>query len=328
LILVTGGAGFLGSHLVKQLLDLGQRVRVLERPGASLDHLPLHRIELVSADIRDEYAVQKATRDCEYVYHLAADPNLWRRDRREFDSINRLGTIHVMRAALTNGAKRILHTSTESILSTKDSNGGAVEKLRLKASDMIGPYCLSKFQAEQAVFRMVEEEGAPIIVVSPTLPVGPGDRLQTPLTRLSLAFCRGELSAYLDCKFNLIDARDVATGMILSMKKGKVGTRYLLGAENLCLSDWLSILSAEVEQSLPRYKVTYSLALSVAWFSEMWADYVSGKIPLATITGVRLTRRNMFFNSFASLNELGLHPRPLLESARDAVAWYRSQEWL
>ncbi len=327
MILVTGGAGFLGSHLVAQLLDAGQPVRVLERPGASAEHLPLDRIELVSADIRDESAVREAARDCEYVYHLAADANLWRRNRGEFDRINRLGTVHVMRAALDNGAKRILYTSTESILSSRNSNGGAVEKLRLKASDMLGPYCLSKFHAEEEVFRLVEE-GAPIIVVSPTLPVGPGDRGQTPPTRMSVAFCRGELPAYLDCRFNLIDARDVATGMILAMEKGRTGIRYLLGAENLRLSDWLTILGEEAGQPVPRWKVPYALALCVAWFGETWADYVSGKMPMATITGVRLTRRNMFFDPSASLKELGLHPRPIREAARDAVAWYRSQGWL
>ena len=67
MILVTGGAGFLGSHLVTQLLDANESVRVLERPGASVDHLPLDRIELVSADIRDEPSVRKATRNFEYV---------------------------------------------------------------------------------------------------------------------------------------------------------------------------------------------------------------------------------------------------------------------
>lgn len=327
MILVTGGAGFLGTHLVAQLLAANESVRVLERPGASVDHLPLDQIELVRVDIRDEPAVRKATQGCEYVYHLAADPNLWCRDRREFDKINHLGTIHVMRAALDSGAKKILYTSTESILSSHTPEERFVEKLRLKADDMVGPYCLSKFHAERAVFRMVKQ-GAPIIVVSPTLPVGPGDRLQTPPTRLSLAFCRGELPGYLECNFNLIDARDVATGMILAMKKGKTGIRYLLGAENLRLSDWLKILSEETQQPLPRWKVPYSLALLVAWFSEMWADHVSGKMPMATVTGVRLTRRNMFFDSSISLKELGLHPRPIREAARDAIAWYRSQGWL
>jgi dihydroflavonol-4-reductase len=326
-ILVTGGAGFLGSHLVTQLLEAGHPVRVLERPGASVDHLPLDRIELVSADIRDEPAVREATRDCEYVYHLAADANLWRRNRGEFDKINRLGTVHVMCAALDNGAKRILYTSTESILSSKNSKGGAVENLRLQASDMLGPYCLSKFHAEEEVFRLVEE-GAPIIIVSPTLPVGPGDRGKTPPTRMSVAFCKGELPAYLDCRFNLIDARDAAAGMILAMEKGRTGIRYLLGAENVRLSEWLRILGEEAGQPVPRWKVPYSVALLAAWFSELWADWVSGKMPMATITGVRLTRRNMFFDPSFSLKELGLQPRPIREAARDAVAWYRSQGWL
>lgn len=327
MILVTGGAGFLGSHLVDQLLDAGETVRVLERPGAKVEHLPLDRIELVSADIRDEPAVQKAARDCEYVYHLAADANLWRRDRGEYDQINHLGTVHVMRAALDSGARRILYTSTESILSSPDSNGGAVENLRLKAEDMLGPYCLSKFHAEEAVFHMVEE-GAPIIIVSPTLPVGPGDRGMTPPTRMSVAFCKGELPAYLDCRFNLVDARDVATGMIQAMQKGRTGIRYLLGGENVRLSEWLRILGEVAGQPVPRWKVPYSVALVAAWFSELWADWVTGKMPMATITGVRLTRRNMFFDPSASLKELGLRPRPIREAARDAVAWYRSQGWL
>ncbi|MCP5274120.1 MAG: NAD-dependent epimerase/dehydratase family protein [Burkholderiales bacterium] len=327
MILVTGGAGFLGSHLVTQLLDAGHAVRVLERPEAKVDHLPLGRIELVSADIRNKEAVQKATRNCQYVYHLAADPNLWRPNRREFDSINHLGTVHVMRAALDNGAERILYTSTESILTSREFNGGAAEHLRLKASDMLGPYCLSKFHAEESVFRMVKE-GAPIIVASPTLPVGPGDRSLTPPTRMSVAFCRGDLPAYLDCRFNLIDARDVATGMTLAMTKGKTGIRYILGGENLLLSEWLNILGKETGQPLPRWKVPYPLALTAAWFSELWADYISGKMPIATITGVRLTRRNMFFDSSISINELGLHHRPIREAARDAVAWYRLQGWL
>jgi dihydroflavonol-4-reductase len=116
--------------------------------------------------------------------------------------------------------------------------------------------------------------------------------------------------------------------MILAVKKGRAGIRYLLGAENFFLSEWLSILGEEARQPLPRWKVPYSFALLAAWFSEVWADYVSNKMPLATITGVRLTRRNMFFDPSASLNELGLHPRPIRESVRDTVAWYRSQGWL
>ncbi len=103
--IVTGGAGFIGSHLVDLLTDRGERVRVVERPRASVAHLPAG-VEVVFADIRDERAVTAAMRGGRFVYHLAANPNLWARDRREFDAVNHQGTIHVLDAALANGAER------------------------------------------------------------------------------------------------------------------------------------------------------------------------------------------------------------------------------
>jgi dihydroflavonol-4-reductase len=145
---------------------------------------------------------------------------------------------------------------------------------------------------------------------------------------MSVAFCRGELPSYLDCRLNLVDVRDVATGMIVAMRRGRTGVRYLLGGENQWLSDWLRILGDETGQPVPQWTVPYALALTFAWFSERWADHVSGSMPLATVTGVRLTRRCMFFDPAASLIELGLEFRPITESARDAVAWYREQGWL
>jgi dihydroflavonol-4-reductase len=326
--LVTGGAGFIGSHLVAALLDEGEDVRVLEHPGATVDHLPLEDIELVRADICDREAMAWATRDCQHVYHLAADPNLWRRDLREYDAINHRGALNVIQAALDNGAERVLHTSTESILASA-ANGvrDPVEQRELEEGDMLGPYCLSKFRADAAVRRLAAA-GAPVILVCPTLPVGPGDRSLTPPTRMSLAFCRGELPAYLNCRFNLVDARDVATGMIAAMRKGRPGRRYLLGGHNRELVDWLELLGTQVGRSLPRWRAPYAVALAVAWSSEKWATHVTGKVPMATVTGVRLTRRSMFFDSSASLTELGLLPRPVEESARDAVDWYRWLGWL
>src|SRR5580704_4220629 len=83
-LLVTGGGGFIGSHLVGQLVERGERVRVLERPGATISHLPLERIDVVFADIRDRTAVARALGGCEEVYHLAANPNLWTQQRGHF----------------------------------------------------------------------------------------------------------------------------------------------------------------------------------------------------------------------------------------------------
>lgn len=322
--LVTGGGGFIGSHLVRRLLANKEDVRVLELAGSNVQHLPLDDIDLVYADIRDREAVDKAMKDCSRVYHLAADPNLWRRDSSEFDQINHQGALNVLHSALDHGVVRIIHTSTESILTSEDFDGGAVEHLQLRESDMMGPYCLSKFHADQAALQL-GKSGEPVIVVCPTLPVGPGDRRLTPPTRMALAFCRGELPAYLDCRFNLIDVRDIAEGMCAAMEKGTPGIRYLLGFENYHLGDWLDMLGGEINKARPGFTVPYQLALSVAWFSEHWARYVTGKMPMATITGVKLTQRSMHFDPSNTLKELGLQPRPVQQSASDTVAWFKSE---
>lgn len=324
---VTGGAGFIGTHLVNALVAREQSVRVIEHPRARVDHLPDVGVEIIRADIRDRDALKVAMARATNVYHLAADPNLWRRRPQEFDDINHGGTRNVLEIALDLGAKRILYASTESILSSVKSESVPVEKLELCEADMVGPYCLSKYRAERFAFELAAQ-GAPVVVASPTLPVGPGDRNQTPPTRMAVAFCRGAMPAYLDCRFNLIDVRDVAEGLVRVIERGRPSVRYLLGHVNVRLSDWLRILAAACGRKPPRLQVPYVVALATAWVSERWADYVSGEMPLATVTGVRLTRRSMHFDPSASLDELGIRPRDISESARDALTWYRAQGWL
>jgi dihydroflavonol-4-reductase len=287
-------------------------------------HLPLDAIELVRGDIRCEQEVRNAVRGCRQVYHLAANPNLWTRVRSDFDAVNNEGTRHVLHEALRAGAERVLHTSTESILARAQSSGQSVERLRLKDENMIGPYCLSKLKGEQEAFRLADS-GAPVIVACPTLPIGPGDHHLTPPSRMTLAFCQGKLPAYLDCRFNMIDARDIASGLRAAMKVGQPRIRYLLGGANLRLVEWLAIVGRLIGREVPRWQVSYPLALIVAYASEWAADHLTGRMPMATITGVKLTRHCMHFEVAASQKHLGLKSRTVEESARDAIAWFRQQ---
>lgn len=323
LTIVTGGAGFIGSHLVDRLAAEGRRVRVVERPGAAVGHLP-GGVEVVFADIRDRSAVDRAVVGGRWVYHLAANPNLWARDRSTFDEVNYRGTLHVLDASLAAGAERVLHCSTESILTRARSSGPIGEDVEVTEDDAVGPYCLSKLRAEQAAMRRARE-GRPVVIANPTMPVGPGDRGISPPTRLMLDFCNRRLPAVMDCTLNLIDVRDVAEGLMRTMGRGTPGRRYLLGAENLTLLGLLGILGELTGVRPPRLRVPYALAIASAHVSEFWADHVSGQMPQATVTGVRLTRRAMHFDAGRSLRELGLAPRPIRASLADAVAWHRGQ---
>lgn len=321
LTVVTGGAGFIGNHLVENLVKRGERVRVVERPGADAAHLPAG-VEVVRADIRDREAVVRALEGCRRVYHLAANPNLWARDRSEFDAVNHRGTVNVLDAALDAGAERVLHTSTESILTRARQRGPIGAEVRVTMADAVGPYCRSKLRAENEAMARARA-GKAVVIANPTMPVGPGDRGLSPPSRLIRDFCLGRLPARMDCTLNVIDVRDVAEGLVRTMAHGTPGRRYLLGGENLTLVGLLGILSELTGVPVPRWRVPYPVGLGVAWVSELWADRVTGQPPKATVTGVRLTRRAMHFDASASLAALGLTPRPARESLADAVRWLR-----
>ncbi|WP_337173858.1 NAD-dependent epimerase/dehydratase family protein [Paludisphaera sp.] len=319
---VTGGAGFIGGHLVELLAARGEAVRVVERPGADVSHLP-SGVEIVFADVRRREGLDEALRGSRFVYHLAANPNLWAPDRGEFEAVNHRGTVHVLDAALAAGAERILHTSTESILTKSGAAGPIDEDVRIEESDAVGPYCLSKLRAENHAMKLAAE-GKPIVVANPTMPVGPGDRGGSPPTRLIRDFTRGALPAVLDCTLNLIDVRDVALGLARVLEVGRPGRRYLLGGANLTLLELFGILSELTGRPAPRWRVPYAIGLAFAHASELWADRVSGRSPQATVTGLKLARRLMHFDASRSLRELDLEPRPVRESLADAVDWLRA----
>ncbi len=152
-ILVTGGAGFIGSHLVRLLVERGERMRVLDLPGAPVSHLPLDRLELVSGDICDEATVQRAVRGCREVYHLAANPHLWVQPRGQFRRVNYIGALNVIESALAAGVRRVLHASTESILTRARQSEAITEEQHVTYEDVIGPYCRSKYLAERHALR-------------------------------------------------------------------------------------------------------------------------------------------------------------------------------
>jgi dihydroflavonol-4-reductase len=314
--LVTGGGGFIGSHVTRLLSDRGEAVRVLDIAGA--DGLP-DAVEVIRGSILDPHVLRRAFAGVDRVYHLAADPNLWNRDPRSFDRINHIGTCRVLEEAMRRGVERFVHTSTETILKScrRDSTGLTDEAVSLALSDMTGPYCRSKFLAEQECLKAART-GFPVVVVNPTLPIGPGDRhLNTP-SRMLLGFLNGTVPAYLECFLNLVDVRDAAHGHLRAADFGQPGERYILGGENIRLSDLLQLLAELTGLPMPKRRVPYGLALAVAVVSEAVSRF-TGRPPAAPLTGVRLVRKPSAFDCSKAVETLGLVVTPLRGSLIDAI---------
>ena len=326
--LVTGGLGFIGHHLVTLLQQRGHAVRILDLAAPQTRHPD---IDYITGSITDAAVVDKATQDIQQVYHLAANAGLWSPRKSEFVTINQTGTRNVMAAAIAAGAEKVVHCSTESILKSvkrpelgKAPGGKTDETVSLTLDDMAGAYCQGKFVAEQEAFAAAER-GLPVVIVNPTVPIGPGDRRITPPTRMMLGFLNGKYPAYLNSTLNLIDARDVALGHILAAEKGVPGERYILGNANLTLGTLLQHLEALTGLPMPKQQIPYWLAFGVSVLQEFIADTITKSPPSAPLTGVKLARSPMTFDNTKAQQQLGLTFRPLAESLGDAIADYRQR---
>lgn len=318
--LVIGGSGFIGSHLVHELVRRHEKVRVFDQNPFPVDikHQP---DEMMIGDILNINDLLSSMENCRTVYHLAGTPELWSRDVTIFDRLNRQGTENVLKAARQSHINRLVFTSTESILAPLHGNEPVTEEARPKLEDMLGPYCRSKFLAEQAVFKAAEV-GLDAVVVCPTLPIGPGDRNLTPPGQMIEDFLKGKIPGYLDATLNFADVRDMAIWHRLAAERGESGRRYILSGHNLTIHEFFQHLSRESGQPCPKLKVPYSVAL--AWsYVENFYGIITGRKPQSSITGVKLCKRSMAFNGAWTWKTLGHQPRPLKESIRDAVAWHR-----
>lgn len=316
--LVTGATGFVGWHVARRLIEKGHSVRALVRPGSRLREL---EAEPVTGDLRDRASLERATVGCGVVFHVAADYRLWARQAGELYESNVQGTRNLLEAARRARVDRVVYTSTVGTVGLRRTGLGD-EETPVALKDMAGAYKRSKFLAEQAALAAAAE-GLPVVVVNPTAPIGDHDFKPTPTGRIILDFLRGAMPAYIDTGLNFVDVRDVADGHLLACERGCSGRRYILGAENLTLGEFLERLAAISGRPAPRWRIPYLAALAAAIVSTGWAR-LSGRPPRAPLDGVRMARKKMFVSSARAARELGYSPKPVHDALARAVEWFRA----
>lgn len=321
--LVTGGAGFIGGHVVEQLRARGRHVRILD-PVAPSD--AVGGDEFIEGSVTDPNAVARAMAGVDRVFHLAAIAQLWIPDESEFFHVNHEGTRNVLEAAARAGVATVVHCSTEAVLAPSVDRAGttADEDARPALSDMPGPYPRAKLLAEREAFAAAAR-GQHVVVVSPTVPLGPGDRHLTPPARMLLGFLNGDYPAFLETMLNLVDVRDVAAGHILAAERGRSGRRYVLGGTNLRLSTLLRELEAATGLAMTRRRIPYWLAHVAGQVGEFLADHVTHRAPTAPLTGVRLARSGALFDGRRAREELGVAFRPLADTLNAAIMDFRGR---
>jgi dihydroflavonol-4-reductase len=190
-----------------------------------------------------------------------------------------------------------------------------------------GLYKRSKRDAEAAALGFVAR-GLPLVVVNPSAPVGPWDRKPTPTGKMLLDLATGRMPAYVETGLNIVHVRDVAEGHVLAAERGKVGERYILGHQNMTLSEIGAVVAKLTGRRAPTIRLPYALAYATGFVSTKVSDLVTGRPPAVPLEAVKMAKYTMFFDPSKAVRELALPQTPVRSAFDDALEWFAKNGYL
>lgn len=315
---VLGANGHIGCHLVRELVARGHRVRAFVRTGTDLRSLEGVEAEVQAGDVLDRESVARALEGAETAYHLAtpssADPQIER--------IAVEGTRNVAEAVLASrSVSRLVYTSSTITVGWTSDPRTLVDESSF--SDLAAtPNQVAKCRAEALVLALVRERRLPAVIVNPATTLGPLDYRPTPANRLVTDFLNGRVRFTFDGGFTVVDAQDVARGMVLAAERGRIGDRYILGGPQVTVRQLYHRLAQLSGLPAPRLHLPRWVVLTGALGVEGIAR-AAGRRPAVTYRLMKAFVGSYSFHTSAkAAAELGYTWRPLDEILRRAVRWF------
>lgn len=312
--LVTGASGFIGRHVVDALLAAGAEVRAFDRVPP-----PSEPTEFVRGDVLDGAAVRRAVDGCDVVFHLAAVYSYARADVARMHAVNVAGTQLVLEAAQRGPrSRRIVHTSSCATCGPVPGRD-ATEEDHPSTRDLRVPYKRTKLLGEQVALRAATA-GADVVIVNPTVPIGPGDERPTPTGKMVTDVASGRARGYLaGSALNIVAVEDVAAGHLRALEHGRAGERYLLGGENVEMGALFGTIATAAGRTPPRIAVPWAAAYAASLAAEL-AMRPFGREPKMLLPDeVRAGRLPHLFSDAKARRELGYESRPTAAAVRGAL---------
>jgi dihydroflavonol-4-reductase len=324
--LVTGAAGFIGSHVVRALLDEGHDVRAMHLPSDDLRNLRGLDVERFAGDVTDVDRVRDAVRGREVVFHLAAVYALWEREPGRMHWVNVEGTRIVLDASRALGVRRVVHTSSIARFGGRRRGARATEESPFSLGPTGDVYSRTKAESHEVALQAARD--LDVVIVAPTGPIGPGDYGPTPTGRLLVEALALPVVAVAPAHVNVADVRDMARGHVLAAEKGRRGEAYLLGHRDVSFAE-LARLAASVAGLERRIvEVPFAVARAASHIALAWSDHVSRRPPLLTPASVAIMERGLEADCAKAVRELGLPQTPIETALADALAWFAREGYL
>jgi nucleoside-diphosphate-sugar epimerase len=323
-ILVTGGGGLLGHHLVQALLDRGDRVRVLALPGEDMSWFDERGVEVHRGDICRRETLATPMDGADAVLHLAGMIGVWR-PLEDYLAVNATGTENVCRAAVAQAVTRIVHVSSWTVYGMDQGEPCREDRPLAPFSE---PYAISKAEGDRLVQRMIAEEGLPAVIIRPGTFFGPGDRLHFARIADRLRAGRSIIIGRGDNALPLVYVTDIVQGLLLGLDhENALGQAFnITNDAPLTQQEFLRAIAAEIGAKAPRLHVPYRALYAAGYaFERLSAITRSQRQPLLTRLGVNVFGTSNRHAIDKARKELGYVPQVSLhEGVRLTGSWYRT----
>ncbi len=313
---VTGGTGFLGTNLVRELTRLGWRTIVLHRPSSNLRHLSGLPVVLAEGDLTDRASLLRAIPEgADAVFHVAATITWWGPRHREQRAVIVDGTRNVVSAARDRHVRRLVHTS--SIAAYGDHAGTVTEETPSNAERAPTNYSLTKWLAEIEVRRGIDA-GLDAVIVNPANIVGPYD--SSNWSRAFFLIQRGGLPALYPGRASWCHVREVVRAQLAAFERGRTGANYLLGGADATYAEFIRIIGELLGKPIPSRVLPAALLHAIA-LTALVPSFFTRREPPITPEAVRVLCSTMLCSSERAQRELGYRPVPIREMLEDAHRW-------
>jgi dihydroflavonol-4-reductase len=320
--LVTGGCGFLGSSIVKLLLDRGVAVRILAVPGEPDDNVRGLDVEVIRGDVRERGDCERAVAGCDTVFHCAAVYKAYAPDPSVMYDVNNRGTFNMLEACRREGVGAVVYTASIVALGRPPAGTIGDEDTAYMEWDIDFPYSRSKFQSRKLA-ESFAAWGLDVRIVCPAIVFGPGDIAPTPSGKLILETLKGGPPIHVPGGAAYVDVRDAALVHVLAAEKGKAGERYIAAAENLSNEDLLRAIQRVSGKERRLYAVPTPVARALVTAMNNVAARMNQE-PQLSLDFFEYSLKASFFTAAKAKRELGATFRPIDDTIRDAIAYFRA----
>ncbi|MFD2598198.1 NAD-dependent epimerase/dehydratase family protein [Sphingobacterium corticis] len=324
MILVTGGTGFLGSVLIKQLTDAGHSVIAIKREQSLIPEAlrSSSLVQWLDADLNDYFALEEVFAGITQVFHCAAKISSQPSDAKAVFKVNREGTANIVNLCLENNA-RLVHVSSIAALGPNKNGQPLNEEAKWETTRRTSVYSRAKHDGEMEVWRGVVE-GLDAVIVNPSIIMGVG--LGTGKVAANAIFdtvLKG-LSVYPQGSVGIVDVEDVASMMMQLMDADVHGERFILNSENVSSKKLLVSISELMGKSAPRIEAGRTL-LSIAWRLAKVKTWFSGRPSALTKDAARAASEMLQYDNSKILQLTGHQFRPVAETLKNVYQAYYAQ---